>query len=160
MLVAIGNGSNPLISNTTPELSVDKKGHILLEGFAKQGELIGAHFFIWDARRVFMEGGGFVEQPFFLEERKGNELLVDGVGAKRLVRGMAIADRVQGQDLPQGEAVFGKEVDESIGTLPEIADAMGARQRSDARENAGNAVNVSHEYTSSKMIVPRAGEGN
>ena len=26
-----GNGSNPLISNTTPELSVDKKGHILLE---------------------------------------------------------------------------------------------------------------------------------
>ena len=29
--VAIGNGSNPLISNTTPELSVDKKGHILLE---------------------------------------------------------------------------------------------------------------------------------
>ncbi|MBR2089546.1 MAG: NADPH-dependent glutamate synthase [Fibrobacter sp.] len=31
VLVAIGNGSNPLISNTTPELSVDKKGHILLE---------------------------------------------------------------------------------------------------------------------------------
>lgn len=31
VLVAIGNGSNPLISNTTPDLTVDKKGHILLE---------------------------------------------------------------------------------------------------------------------------------
>lgn len=31
VLVAIGNGSNPLISNTTPSLKVDKRGHVELE---------------------------------------------------------------------------------------------------------------------------------
>ena len=53
VLVAIGNGSNPLISNTTPELSVDKKGHILLElSVDKKG-----HILLEDAaaNKTFME---------------------------------------------------------------------------------------------------------
>ena len=31
VIVAIGNESNPLISHTTPELQVDKHGHILVD---------------------------------------------------------------------------------------------------------------------------------
>jgi glutamate synthase (NADPH/NADH) small chain len=31
VIVAIGNESNPLLARTTPELSVDKRGHILVD---------------------------------------------------------------------------------------------------------------------------------
>jgi len=31
VVVAVGNGSNPLIASTTPELKVDRKGHIVID---------------------------------------------------------------------------------------------------------------------------------
>jgi glutamate synthase (NADPH) small chain len=35
VIVAIGNESNPLLARTTPELAVDKRGHILVDGAQK-----------------------------------------------------------------------------------------------------------------------------
>jgi glutamate synthase (NADPH/NADH) small chain len=32
VIVALGNESNPLLAQTTPELDVDKKGHVLVNG--------------------------------------------------------------------------------------------------------------------------------
>ena len=34
--MAIGNGSNPLIPQTTPDLKIDKKGHVLVDSLTNK----------------------------------------------------------------------------------------------------------------------------
>ncbi len=65
--------------------------------------------------------------------------LIHGEAAIGLIRGVAIAQRRQGENLPKGESRLGKQIHEMVGLLSEIADAKAARQRIYADENTGLA---------------------
>jgi len=95
-----------------------------------------------EGRRV---GQVINRQPAILDEPvEADQVGVAGEGGERLVRRVAIAGRAEREHLPDRLVVLGQPINEPVGPLPQIADAIAARQRGGVEQDATGTGEQSH----------------